>query len=148
NTTFSNYSHLQYEWDFGDSTQSTQENASSKGYTIPGLYTIRLIAKDSGGADTFCRQFSAFDLPVAHLSGDTSTCTLDCLVLRNFSNNSNTFNFDFGDNTTLTTNDTGIVKKMYAAFGKFTIRLIVGTGSGCSDTAFHEVNIKPGAKAD
>jgi gliding motility-associated-like protein len=148
NTSTSYFTQVNYEWDFGDGTSSTLKNPASKVYATEGAYTIRLVVKDSCGNDTFYRSFNAYGLPQAFLNGDTTACTFDSLVLRNHSINSNTFNFDFGDNSTLTTNDTGVVKHLYTSFGNFTIRIIAGTGAGCLDTAYHTVYIKPGAKAD
>lgn len=147
NTSVSFYTNPTYLWDFGDGTTSSLANPSSKVYNIPGLYTVSLIVSDSCGSDTFIRQFNAYGLPVAAISGDTSACTFDSLVFKNQSTNSNTFNWSFGDGYNYSNSNNNDVKHLYSAFGNFTVRLIAGTGSGCLDTAFMQVNIKPGAKA-
>ncbi len=147
NTSTSYFVNPTYSWDFGDGTFSGVKNPSAKNYTIAGDYTVTLIVSDSCGKDTFSQTFTAYGLPVAILSGDTSGCTFDSLSFNNQSTNSNTYNWDFGDNQTLTTSTAGITKHLYALTGTFTIRLISGTGAGCKDTVYHTLNIKPGAKA-
>ncbi|MBL7836946.1 MAG: PKD domain-containing protein, partial [Bacteroidetes bacterium] len=147
NTTSSDFSTQTYFWDFGDSTTSTQKNPGSKIYTLAGNYTVKLIVTDSCGSDTFTQTFTAYGMPVAILSGDTVGCTFDSLSFNNQSTNSTTYNWSFGDNTSATTNSAGVLKKVYTSTGNFTVRLIAGTGAGCKDTTYHNLYIKPGAKA-
>lgn len=147
NTTTSYFNNPTYEWDFGDSTTSNAQNPPTKIYTTAGNYTVRLIVKDTCGADTFSQTFTAYSLPKAILIGDTVGCTFDSLSFTNNSTNSNTFNWSFGNNTTQTTYTTGVTKHLYTTSAWFTVQLIAGTASGCKDTTTHIVRIKPGAKA-
>jgi gliding motility-associated-like protein len=147
NTSTSYFKNPSYSWDFGDSTFSNVKIPTSKKYTVAGNYTVKLIVTDSCGTDTFSQTFTAFGLPKAILSGDTTGCTFDSLSFVNQSINSTNYSWDFGDNQTLNSSVAGITKHMYTVTGPFKIRLISGTGSGCKDTAFHTLNIKPGAKA-
>ncbi len=147
NTSKSYFINPTFDWDFGDGTGSTLKSPASKVYATAGNYTVRLIVKDSCGNDTFKRIFTAFGLPKAILSGDTVGCTFDSLTFKNQSTNSNQFDWNFGDNTTASNNITGNYKHVYSLAGIFTVRLIAGTGSGCKDTAYHNLTIKPGAKA-
>lgn len=147
NTTVSDFSVQSYLWDFGDSTTSNQKNPASKVYTVPGNYTIRLIVTDTCGIDTFEQTFTAYGMPQAILSGDTVGCTFDSLSFNNQSTNSTSYQWTFGDNTSATTTSTGITKHVYATTGSFQVRLISGTGAGCKDTTYHNLYIKPGAKA-
>lgn len=147
NTSTSFFTNPTYTWDFGDGTGSNQKNPANKIYTTAGNYTVVLIVKDSCGTDTFRQTFTAYGLPDAKISGDTVGCTFDSLRFTNNSVNANTFDWTYGDNTNATTYTTGLHKHMYSLAGSFRIRLIAGTGSGCKDTTFHDVRIKPGAKA-
>jgi gliding motility-associated-like protein len=147
NTSTSYFSNPAFSWDFGDGTTSTQKNPPAKTYSSAGNYTVTLLVSDSCGTDTFRQTFTAYGLPKAVLSGDTTGCTFDSLAFNNQSVNSNTYNWDFGDNSGLTSSQTGITKHVYTVNGAYTIRLISGTGSGCKDTTYHQVFIKPGAKA-
>lgn len=148
NTTTSYFSNPTYLWDFGDGTSSTLKTPPAKIYTTAGTYVVKLITTDSCGSDTFSRTFTAYDLPVAAFFGDTATCTFDTLRFYNLSTNSNQFTWQFGNNQSLTKNDTSVVKYVYTVPGTYTVKLISGTGSGCKDTASMQVLIKPGAKAD
>lgn len=148
NTTTSHFINPTYHWDFGDSTYSTLKDPPQKIYTQAGTYLVRLIVSDSCGSDTFVRNFTAYDLPVAKLIGDTAACTFDSLDFYNLSINSNQFIWDFGDSQSLTTNDTSKIKHVYTVPGVYVVKLISGTASGCKDTASMNVLIKPGAKAD
>ncbi len=147
NNTTSYFVNPSYSWDFGDGTTSASANPATKVYSTAGNYTVRLIVSDSCGLDTFSQTFTAFGLPKAILVGDTVGCTFDSLKFNNQSINSNQYDWTFGDNTTASTTNSGIYKHVYSTVGLFNIRLIAGTGSGCKDTIYHNVRIKPGAKA-
>src|SRR5690606_17812180 len=70
------------------------------------------------------------------------------LSLNNISGPASSYVFDFGDNSNLTSTDTGLVQHVYQQTGSFQIRMIASSGQGCSDTAYYSVFIKSGAKAD
>ncbi len=148
NTSTSYFSNPSYLWDFGDGTSSTLKNPSAKIYSTPGTYIVKLIITDSCGSDTSSQTFTAYNLPQAIVSGDTVACTFDTVRFVNTSINSNQYNWQFGDNQSLTVNDTLPVKHVYTVPGTYTVLLISGTSSGCKDTASIKVLIKPGAKAD
>ena len=148
NTTVSYFNNPTFQWDFGDGTTSTAKNPSSKTYTTAGTYTVRLIVNDSCGSDTFSQNFTVYQLPLAVLNGDTVACTFDSVRFYNSSINSNSYIWNFGDNQTATTSDTGLIKHVYSVPGTYPVRLISGTGSGCKDTADLSILIRPGAKAD
>lgn len=147
NNSTSYFNNPTYEWDFGDNTTSTLRNPASKTYSTPGNYTVRLVVKDSCGTDTFRRNFTVYNLPIANLTGDTVGCTFDSLAFNNTSTNSNQFLWDFGDNSTQTTYSTGVNKHSYSITGNLTTRMIAISPAGCRDTAYHNLRIKPGAKA-
>lgn len=147
NTSTSWFNNPQYKWYFGNGDSSTSSNPGPVSYTVAGTYTIRLIVKDSCGTDTFSRTLNAYGLPQASISGDTTACTFDSLVFKNNSVNAGSFSWDFGDNSTYSQTGTSDVKHVYSNYGKFTVRVIAGTGAGCLDTAYMDVNIKSGAKA-
>ncbi|MES2618897.1 MAG: PKD domain-containing protein [Bacteroidota bacterium] len=147
NTSTSFFTNPSYSWDFGDGTTSTLKSPASKIYTTAGNYTVTLVVKDSCGTDTFKQTFTAYGLPKSIISGDTVGCTFDSLKFINNSTNANQFDWTYGDYTSGTTSATGLHKHMYSLAGSFQVRLIAGTGSGCKDTSFHNVRIKPGAKA-
>ncbi len=147
NTSTSYFKNPNYQWDFGDSSTSNLKSPPSKIYTKTGTYTVRLFVSDSCGMDTFQQTFTVFGLPKAILSGDTVGCTFDSLVFSNQSTNANNFNWMWGDGNSLNTTSIGVAKHVYTLPGNYKVRLIAAAGTGCKDTAYHTLRIKPGAKA-
>lgn len=147
NTSSSYFNNPTYKWILGDSTTSTSANPASKVFNTPGNYTIKLMVSDTCGNDTFEQTFTAYGLPKAKFTSDTTGCTFDSITFVNQSTNSTTNIWSFGDNSTLTNGLNATTKHAYSTTGTFNIRLIAGTGSGCKDTAYGSLNIKPGAKA-
>ncbi|MDP2174526.1 MAG: PKD domain-containing protein [Bacteroidota bacterium] len=147
NTSTSYFTNPTFEWHLGNNQTSNLKSPSSKTFTTPGLYEIILIVKDSCGVDTFTQVLEVFGLPVASFNGDTVGCTFDSLKFVNNSTNSTQYNWSMGDNNNYTTSNLNDLKHAYHQTGNYTVRLISGTSSGCKDTAFHQLVIKPGAKA-
>ncbi len=147
NTSTSWFGNPSYKWDFGDNTGSNLKNPANKIYSVPGNYTVKLIVSDSCGSDTFEQTFTAYGMPQAIFTNDSGACSFDSVAFTNRSLNSSIFNWSFGDNQTLQTSDSGVIKHVYSASGNYSIRLIAGTGAGCMDTAYSSIFIKPGAKA-
>ncbi len=147
NTSTSYFSNPTYLWNFGNGTSSNLKNPASKIYTTPGNYTIKLYISDSCGTDSFTQTFTVYNLPVAILSGDTIACTFDSAKFVNRSLNATNYSWTFGDNTSASTTDTGIIKKVYTTPGTYSVRLIASAGTGCRDTALQSILVRPGAKA-
>ena len=137
-----------FEWDMGDGTQYFTTNVTHT-YTLPGLYTITLIASDAGAcnlADTVSLQVQVDPAqPVA--AAFTMDQTFDCAQMVGTTVNGSTgsflvFNWDLGDGTLST--DTNVVHT-YLTPGTFTVTLIVSDALGCSpsDTASIQVTIDP-----
>jgi gliding motility-associated-like protein len=147
NTTTSYFNNPTYEWHLGENQTSSLKTPNSKTFTTPGSYDIILIVRDSCGVDTFKQVLQVYGLPVASFNGDTTGCTFDSLTFVNNSINANQYQWSMGDNTNRTTNNLNDLKHAYHQTGNYTVRLIAGTGSGCKDTSYHQLVIKPGAKA-
>lgn len=120
-------------WDFGDGTTSTATNPV-KLYSLPGTYTIRLIANFGACSDTAFRTVSVLNKPTADFTGtNTSACRAPLTV--SFTNSSpgfgNGYQWNFGDgNTSNLPNPT----HTYLTEGVFDVTLIVTNMQGCSDT--------------
>ncbi|MEZ4804164.1 MAG: PKD domain-containing protein [Bacteroidia bacterium] len=147
NTSISYFSNATYNWDFGDSTFSSLKSPSQKTCSKPGIYTIRLVVSDSCGSDTYTQVFTAYGLPKAIFTVDSSACTFDSVNILNLSKNSNSFYWTFGDSSDSSVTDTNAITHVYTTPGTYPITLIAGSGSGCSDTASSSIIIKPGARA-
>ncbi|MBS1765572.1 MAG: PKD domain-containing protein, partial [Bacteroidetes bacterium] len=128
-------------WDFGDGFSSTQTNPSHT-YSIPGYYTVKLIAYSAYGCSnvkTKLNYIRVYDKPTAQLSvAPSSSC--DPNQVFQFSSSSTgitnyTWNFgqpsSGGANTSTLANPTHV----YGTQGTFSVNLIVEDNNGCRDTA-------------
>lgn len=126
----------QYEWDFGDNSNSTLADPIHV-YTAPNTYTVNLMATSdhSCTADTTF-QLISYPNPVADLTA-TDVCAYGQV---NITDNSyviapgiiDTYEYDPGDNSGVQ----NAVPNQYAygSAGAYTIELIVTTQQGCDDT--------------
>ncbi|MCF8428020.1 MAG: PKD domain-containing protein, partial [Bacteroidia bacterium] len=143
-----------YMWIFPDGSSNNQENPS-KTFPLAGTYIIKLIAiSASGCTDTVEHNVvinsNTYGAVAKFVASDSVMCF-----------NNNRFNFvnqslyygsgwisdylwDFGDGTQDFTN-TFVYDKVYAAPGTYTVRLIGLSPSGCSDTAYQTIRVKPSA---
>ncbi|MBK9399583.1 MAG: PKD domain-containing protein, partial [Bacteroidetes bacterium] len=68
---------LNYAWDFGDGTSSTN-NPTVHEYSVPGNYTITLIAMNCLGADTLSQNITVQQAPAISVSIDTIDLAITC----------------------------------------------------------------------
>jgi PKD repeat protein len=125
-----------WQWDFGDSQTSTQQNPSHT-YAAAGTYTICLIASNvCGDADTICSTITICDQAIA---GFTNSATL---LNANFSDMSNgapvSWQWDFGDAQTSTQQNPS---HTYAAAGTYTVCLVATNSCGDDDTICQPVTV-------
>lgn len=127
-------------WDFGDGSQSTQENPSHT-YQQCGLFAVRLIANKNNG----CRLTDTITKNILIL-GDTSYF-LDTVVtcsgvpvqvgLDFFCNSTDGVTYSWYPNENLS--DSTIVNPYYHASESTLLRLIISV-DGCTDTIYQQVN--------
>ena len=129
-----------YLWDFGNTGTTIDTSTKAEPYyTYPdtGLYSVMLIGYspvDTNCNDTAIGQVYIYPL----LESDFTYTAAACSTVVDFnststlkSGNPNTWTWDFGNNTTGSTEDTSYT---YSSFGTYTVKLIVVTDQGCSDT--------------
>lgn len=125
----------EWNWDFGDGNSSIQQNPSHQ-YRDTGYFNVRLIAYNSGCADTIIRNSYIYVLPpVARYD-----IVPDCTNRLNFSFTDRSiaplsWNWDFGDGGTSTLPNPS---HTFPALGNYNVRLIV-TNGGCADTIIQVV---------
>jgi gliding motility-associated-like protein len=136
-------------WDFGDGSPTVEEFEPSHLYTVPGTYTVTLIALDSltcNLADT-----TYLEIVIGEQQPITADMTIeqvpDCQSIllegENLSTGSNiAFTWLFGDGTT--SSDTNAVH-IYTAPGEYTVQLIAYDPAGCSpaDTVSQVIELQP-----
>jgi len=143
-----------YVWLFPDGSINNLANPS-KSFPLAGTYTIRLIAiSASGCTDTIEQNIVINNHTNGAVARFVANDSAQCFVGNkfNFSNQSayfgtgyiSNYKWNFGDGTTNTTN-TFIYNKEYAAPGLYTVQLISISPSGCADTAYQTIRVKPSA---
>ena len=126
-----------WEWEFegGDPQFSTKKNPTVV-YEEPGVYTVRLTAYNNAGSQALVRldyitveaqPESVFD---AQANGDQ-------VEFENLSENATSYLWNFGDNTTDTTQNPVHV---YAGTGTYTVQLIAYNSCG-ADTFYLDVDV-------
>ena len=141
---------MQYNWNFGDGNTANTKDVTHT-YTLPGTFTVRLTATSDKG----CPNDSAFDVTVYPdpAVGFSEPNAQQCFGNNqfNFINGSTVltgtmqYTWYFGDGATATTLD---VTHSYAGPGDYTVRLVVVTDKGCTDSTSKNFKVFKYAIAD
>jgi gliding motility-associated-like protein len=105
-----------------------------------GTHTIHyLYVTDKGCRDSAQTPITVWPRPTAAFTVVAPTCVTNPFTLRNNSmanaNTINTWNWNFGDGTTVVRNNGSDFMKQYDTVKSYTISLTVSTDSGCASTA-------------
>ncbi len=126
-----------YLWDFGDSTTSTSPNPSHT-YTKPGIYTVTLNAINPTGCDGISIQKDLVQISPPKIRSVSGLPVKGCLpftitptVVMQTGEPVTSYSWDFGDGNTSSDPNP---KHTYTTPGLFSIKLIIRTASGCTDT--------------
>ncbi|MFN4084024.1 MAG: PKD domain-containing protein [Bacteroidia bacterium] len=138
---------LNYIWDFGDNTFST-DRVPNKAFASTGNFNVRLTAFETlnGCRDSILIPIRVNYKPVAQFNSASTVCERSPLAL--FTNSYTidqipfTCLWQFGNGDTST--NCGLSSYTYMAHNNYTLRLIVSAG-GCRDTATRNilVNVSP-----
>lgn len=140
----SNPSGTSYFWDFGDGTNSSQENPI-KTYTQTGIYNVLLTVTSQYGcinSDQTYMNISIKPQPIAQFEFDPKETDIlnTQITFENYSVDANFYNWSFGDGgSSIQTNPI----YNYENEGTYIITLIASNTSGCKDTAISELLIEP-----
>ncbi|MBU0488481.1 MAG: PKD domain-containing protein [Bacteroidetes bacterium] len=117
-----------------------------------GSYDMMFIDSSFCGLDTFYLTIQIVPPPVAGLTAsDDTICTGQSITFTNTTTGpANSFIWNFGDGTIVTTNNTNPRTHTYVAPGDYTVTLTadIAGGQGCSDMASIPVVVLPGPTAD
>lgn len=132
-------------WDFGDLSPTSTSFEPTHQYTVPGVYTITLIAYNPNTcnkSDTARFTIQVFPKPVPDFSSSPVVPVANTPVT--FSNLSSPdavrFKWNFGDGDSLLTNSRNPVQHQYNATGTFTACLTAYNAVGCDSTICKPVN--------
>lgn len=134
----------QYLWNFGDGSQSTEENPSHS-YAYSNSYFVTLTVTDENGCSTTTDGNSSVEIypqAVADFNiGNYHISLLDPTVdTYNYSSNADSYFWSFGDGTI----SGGFQPShTYANHGDFVISLAVNNSYNCPDTTEMAIEVKP-----
>lgn len=126
-----------WQWDFGDGSFSTAENPAHT-YNTSGNFNVSLRVTNSFGCITTLTKLQYIKVGSKVHADFTNSQPTDCTLPStiNFQNNSTgsgtlSYQWDFGDGNTSTQSTPS---HTYTTAGSYTVRLIVNSSNGCSDT--------------
>lgn len=140
---------MQYDWFFGDGTNSSATDPVHS-YTAPGVYQVKLlVTSDQGCIDSSLFIIRVDDSPVAGFSVNAAEQCLGDNQF-NFINSSTLatgamqYNWFFGDGNTATSRD---VSHSYTAAGSYQVKLVTTGNLGCKDSTTFDVQVNPSPNA-
>ena len=122
-----------YAWTFGDGNNSALDNPTHQ-YTIADTFSVTLIAQLGNCFDTATGVAITHPAAVANFSATPLTAYNDNstpIVFTNTSQNSDTWNWDFGDQTASTAQSPA---HPYTQPGTYTVTLVSNNQYGCVDS--------------
>lgn len=118
------------EWNFGDGSSSTNNNASHY-YTTPGIYQLKLYVNGNGNCKDSASKTIILKGPTGSFTFNPATvCTNAGVSFNATSNGNNSFIWDFSDGITNATHDS-IVTHSYDVPGFYQPKLILVDSTGC-----------------
>ena len=138
-----------WNWDFGDSNTSTQQNPTHS-YASDGTYTVELtITTDINCVATYQTDVTVYPQPDADFSfvpgclGEPTVFTDQTQI--NAPGNIALYDWDFGD---LNTSSLASPSNFYATENTYDVKLIVTSGDGCIDSSEATINVYPSPEVD
>lgn len=144
-----NSANVEYQWDYGDGATGAGYSGSHV-YTVPGSYTVKLIASSASGCKDTATQLinvkfvnSAFNFTSSFIS--SSKCPPVVVRFNNTSYNGSRFTWDFGDGATL--DNQYYTSHVYYNPGKYKVTLTVYSDNGTKYVTVDSIDVHaPAAK--
>lgn len=135
-----------YKWIFPDGSTSSATNPVSKTYT-QGTYTVKLVAYDSCGTDTFERTFVVNPRPVINTSVlSAALCRKNPVIFRHTTNAfTNSITWQYGDgkpNGSFTGDTSKTHNHTFDSAKTYTQTLFIADAIGCRDTFSFNITIR------
>ncbi|NTW31679.1 MAG: hypothetical protein HGB12_03485 [Bacteroidetes bacterium] len=140
-------------WDFKD-TISHNDNSSTLGnpthtFITAGVYSVLLTVTTTNnctGSYTYPNMIEVYPLPEANFTFSPTNVSMESPTINfvDLSNNSYSWNWDFGDVTSMAENTSSYKNPFhtYSNSGEYTVALIVGTDHGCLDSVYKKIYMK------
>jgi PKD repeat protein len=132
------------KWSFGDGLTDTSKNITTKNYSNPNTYSVKLILTSGFGCkDSLSKTIIVNPNPVA---GFTILNNVQCFNGNKFnltntstiSSGTKNYSWDFGDTKTDTVTSP---VKTYSSYGSYTIKLVATSNNGCKDSTIKSVTV-------
>ena len=135
---------LTYQWDFGNSTGSTQQSPTAT-YAAPGTYTVRLTSTSEYGCSGSIQRDIVIPSTTTSFNSPDSVC-LNSVI--NFQNTSSpipeSVRWDFGNGMQSTKVDD---TSSYSVAGTYIVKL-VNTNANCTDSISRNIFVRPNPTVD
>ncbi|RYF79541.1 MAG: PKD domain-containing protein, partial [Chitinophagaceae bacterium] len=138
---------LNYQWNFGDGTQSVVSSPVHQ-YTSPGLYTVSLALETVQGCrDTFNvdQLVKVVESPSVRINGDTVICQNGFVIYDGLFNRPDTsvvkWAWTFPNGTS--SNQQVPAPQQFPTAGNFIVQTVVTNSSGCTDTVTRNLLVNP-----
>ncbi len=129
---------INWEWNFGDNTNSNDWQPTYHVFTEGGTYQVCFSATNADGCSGIdCKNIIVEEIEV-DFSGDdlTASCNPHIVQFTDLSINATAWEWDFGDNTGISTLQNPA--HTYTNSGNFTVCLTITSQSGCQQTICKE----------
>ncbi len=140
-----------WSWDFGDSTSMGTTQLPVHNYSNPGTYTVILIVTTNNGCkDTITKNVVVHPLPSVYFNA-LDVCDNNPVYFNNFSSipltdTIQSYIWDLGDGSPLNNNQS--FSHLYFVSGSYSVKLIVVSNFGCSDSITKTVIVHPNPVAN
>jgi PKD repeat protein len=146
---------IQWIWNFGDGNIDTVNFPTPQNvqhvYALAGTYSVKLTIKASDSCTNFeIQNITIHPNPVANFDFTTPTCNGTAIDFTDISQLNGAgsivqWQWDFGDPGSGILNFATIQNPshVFTASGTFTVKLVVSSGNGCTDTVTRNVIVKP-----
>ncbi|MFT3948244.1 MAG: PKD domain-containing protein [Agriterribacter sp.] len=123
-----------WDWDFGNGQLSNIQNPSVT-FSQPGTYTVKLVVRNSNGANGVTKDayITVYPSPIVSFSADATTACIPAAI--NFTGTATTtdgtissYAWDFGDGGTSTTPN---AQHTYTETGYYNVSLTATSSNGC-----------------
>jgi gliding motility-associated-like protein len=137
-----------YAWDLGDGTTATGSAPAVHTYATAGTYPVKLVVTTNNGCkDSTTQTVTVYPKPIVTFTVNT---TNQCLNPNSYtfistatvsSGTLTAYTWDLGDGTTAT--GPTPAAHTYTTAGAYTIKLVVTTDNGCTDSTTQTITIYP-----
>jgi len=140
-STVSNGNLTNWQWDFGDGSNSTAQNPTH-GYSSAGDFNVQLIVtSDLGCVDSITKTQTVKVAPVASI-GPVDACSGLNITFSNLSDpTASDFWWDFGTGNPADTSNAFEPTFTYPSYGSYTVTLLAQKNTGCQTSATYVLNI-------